>query len=177
MPLSISKPAFNLRSKINELDGTIPYHKLPKGTVIFLGTSISGNVTNMSSNQVWTTLTGVEIKVVPKFSDSQLWIEHIFSMENYDKPHGIGFRAYRAMPSSDGGGDVKVYESYQHSHWDGSTQWDGPGQIVISYMDVPGTSDRVQYYVQAYKETGNNLYTNYGQDSSGIRNNVWEIKQ
>ena len=34
MSLRITKPAFNVREKINELDGIVPYSKMPQGSVI-----------------------------------------------------------------------------------------------------------------------------------------------
>ena len=34
MTVRVSKPAFNLREKLTELDGQVPYEKMPVGSVI-----------------------------------------------------------------------------------------------------------------------------------------------
>ncbi len=34
MPIRVTRPEFNLRAKINQLDGMIPYEKMPQGSTI-----------------------------------------------------------------------------------------------------------------------------------------------
>lgn len=178
MVVRVSQPAFNLRSRLNELDGTVPHEKMPIGSTWLLKHTKSNQRTNVSSNQTWTSLSGLVIDVQPKFRNSKLWVEHNFTMELQDGCNGLHFRVYRETPI--GGTSVEVYFHGQHSHWSTSTpDWTGPGTIYLTFMDEPNApvGQEIRYYVQCYKESGNNLYSNYGQDPSGIQNLVWEIKQ
>ena len=178
MVVRVSKPAFNLRSKINELDyGHIPYEKMPPGSTWLLKHTTSATRTNVNSNSTWTTLSGLEIEVIPKTLHSKLWVEFNFTMELEDPINGLHFRVYRETPV--GGTTTQVYLHSQHSHWNPSNDWTGPGTIYLTCMDEPDAhvGQVVRYYVQCYKETGNNLYSNFGQDESGIQNTVWEIKK
>ena len=44
MPIHITKPAFNLRSKLNELEyGRVPYHKMPGGSIIQVSETTTHN--------------------------------------------------------------------------------------------------------------------------------------
>ena len=178
MPARVTKPAFNLRDKLTQLDGTVPYEKMPPGSAWLLNHTTSATQTNVSSNQTWTSLGGAQIDVTQRTIGSILWVEHNFTMELQGGTNGIGFRVYRETPI--GGTSVQVYHHYQHSHWStGIAAWSGPGTIYLTFMDEPNAplGQKIRYYVQAYKEQGNNFYSNYGQDQSGMQNTVWEIKK
>ena len=47
MGLRITKPAFNVREKINELDGIVPYTKMPQGSVIQV---VQGRLTDQTES-------------------------------------------------------------------------------------------------------------------------------
>ena len=47
MSLRITKPAFNVREKINELEGTVPYSKMPQGSVIQV---VQGRLTDQTES-------------------------------------------------------------------------------------------------------------------------------
>ena len=177
MPSRITKPAFNLRDKLTQLDGTVPYEKMPPGSTWLLNHTTSATRTNVSSNQTWTSLSGLSIDVTPRVVGSTLWVEHNFTMELYQGIAALAFRVYRETPV--GGTSTQVYLHDQHSHWSPSNNWTGPGTIYLTFMDEPNVplGQKIRYYVQCYKEAGNNLYSNYGQDESGIQNTVWEIKK
>jgi len=176
MVVRVEQPAFNLRSKLNELDGIVPYEKMPSGSTWLLNHTTSATKTNVSSNSTWTSLGGLQIDVTPRVTGSKLWVEHNFTMELEDPIAGLHFRVYRETPV--GGTSTQVYLHSQHSHWSPSNDWTGPGTIYLTFMDEPNTplGQVVRYYVQCQKQSGNNLYANYGADESGIQNAVWEIK-
>lgn len=196
MTVRISKPAFNLRDKISQLEGRVPFERMPIGSVMLIGRRFTSNRTNISSNQSWTNISDCDITVFPRLQSSLLEIEMIFSMEAQAYPNGIGFRIWRSRSSDALGTNAnKIYDNYQHSHWgSGLGTWGGPGQIVLKVYDKPynmtgihdadyGATDvsnrgnGIYYYAQAYKETGDNLYVNYGQDSEGCIVTVKEIRQ
>ena len=175
MPARVTKPAFNLRDKLTQLDGVVPYEKMPSGSVWLLNHTTSATRTNVSSNSTWTSLAGLSIDVTPRIMGSTLWVEHNFTMELNGAINGLYFKVIRQSPI--GFVPITVYDHGQHSHW-GTGNWTGPGTIYLTFMDQPNTplGQVVRYYVQCKKEAGNNLYSNYGQDESGIQNTVWEIK-
>ena len=196
MTVRISKPAFNLRDKISQLEGRVPFERMPIGSVMLIGRRFTSNRTNISSNHTWTNISDCDITVFPRLQSSLLEIEMIFSMEAQAYTNGIGFRIWRSRSSDALGTNVnKIYDNYQHSHWgSGLGTWGGPGQIVLKVYDKPynmtgihdadyGATDvsnrgnGIYYYAQALKETGDNLYVNYGQDSEGCIVTVKEIRQ
>tara|TARA_B100001778_G_C18507113_1_gene592404 strand:- start:188 stop:772 length:585 start_codon:yes stop_codon:yes gene_type:complete len=194
MTIRISKPAFNLREKITQLEGRVPFERMPVGSMMLIGRNTSSNRTNISSNSSWTNIVGADIEVHPRLASSLLEIHMNFTMEAQNAISGIGFRIYRQLyyMSNVVGPSVLIYDNYQHSHW-GTGNWTGPGTMILEVYDNPysavadvdgsvttdvttkGTS--IYYYAQGYKETGNNLYVNYGQDAEGLLVTVKEIRQ
>ena len=194
MTIRISKPAFNLREKITQLEGRVPFERMPVGSMMLIGRNTASTRTNISSQQSWTNIVGADIEVHPRLASSLLEIHMNFTMEAQNAVSGIGFRIYRQLyyMSNVVGPAVKIYDNYQHSHW-GTGNWTGPGTMILEVYDNPysavadvdgsvttdvttkGTS--IYYYAQGYKETGNNLYANYGQDAEGLLVTVKEIRQ
>ena len=148
--------------------------KLPAGSIVKYQFTTSSTQTNITSTTTWTTFTGTQVDFTPTFSNSQLDITWSFALEANTNANGIGFRIFRQSPI--GGSDTQIAESYQHSHW-GTGNWTGPGDIVLNWNDSPGVTTPVRYFVQGYRETGNQLYINMGSDALGITMRVMEIKQ
>ena len=148
--------------------------KLPSGTIVKYQFTTSSTQTNITSTTTWTTFTGTQVDFTPTFSNSQLDITWSFALEANTNANGIGFRIFRQSPI--GGSDTQIAESYQHSHW-GTSNWTGPGDIVLNWNDSPGVTTPVRYFVQGYRETGNALYINAGSDPLGITMRVMEIRQ
>ena len=168
---------FHANGQIDGINNTNFLSSMPAGTVIkFENTKGPASAGNVSSNQTWTTFTGTQVDFTPLFSNSKLDINFVFALEMQGGINGLGFRIYRQSPI--GGTDTLIHENYQHSHWStGVSAWTGPGQIYLHHVDSPGVTTPVRYYVQAYKEQGNNLYINYGADDDGINMTIREIKQ
>ena len=160
--------------KIEGIDNTNFLESMPAGTVIKYQHTTSTTKTNITSGTTWTTFTGTQVDFTPTFSNSKLDLTWSFGLEANNAVNGIGFRLYRQSPI--GGTDTLLGESYQHSHW-GTGSWTGPGQIVLNWDDSPGVTTPVRYYIQGYRETGNALYINMGEDALGITMKVLEIKQ
>ena len=159
-------------------DGAASGSKLtmPAGTIIkFQNTRGGSSQQNVSSNQSWTTLTGTLVDFTPTFSNSKLDLNWNFTIENQAGINGLHFRIYRESPI--GVSNTKIFEMSQHSHWStGVADWTGPGCIYLHHVDTPGVTTPVRYFVQAYKEQGNNMYINYGGDSDGINMTIREVK-
>ena len=166
--------ASNAVTSVKLHDDAVVASKLPTGTVIKYQHTTSTTKTNITSTQSWTTFSGTQVDFTPTFSNSKLDLTWTFALEAGNNVNGIGFRIYKESPI--GGSASLLGESYQHSHW-GTGSWTGPGQIVLNWNNSPGVTTPVRYYVQGYRETGNELYINYGQDALGICMKVMEIRQ
>ena len=166
--------ATNAVTSVKLHDDAVVASKLPTGTVIKYQHTTSTTKTNITSTATWTTFPGTQVDFTPTFSNSKLDITWSFALEANQNVNGIGFRIFRQSPI--GGSDTQIAESYQHSHW-GTGSWTGPGDIVLNWDDSPGVTTPVRYFVQGYRETGNELYINMGQDSLGITMRVMEIRQ
>ena len=166
--------ASNAVTSVKLHDDAVVASKLPTGTVIKYQHTTSTTKTNITSTQSWTTFSGTQVDFTPTFSNSKLDLTWTFALEAGNNVNGIGFRIYKESPI--GGSASLLGESFQHSHW-GTGSWTGPGQIVLNWNDSPGVTTPVRYFVQGYRETGNELYINMGQDSLGITMRVMEIRQ
>ena len=74
MAIRVEKPAFNLRSKLNELDyAHIPYEKMPSGSIIQVKQATQNNTNTQSG--VGTLDTDLTLDFYPKFANSAIHIE------------------------------------------------------------------------------------------------------
>ena len=82
MPIRVTRPEFNLRAKINQLDGMIPYEKMPQGSTIqirhheiadqFRGTATgAGGYADRNEGVLFTTISGF----CPRLKDSLVLIQ------------------------------------------------------------------------------------------------------
>ena len=171
--LSGALPAIS-GANLTGISASVTAATMPAGTVIKYQFTTSTTQTNITSTQSWTTFAGTTVDFTPTFSNSKLDIMWSFALESDNNPNGLGFRIYRQSPI--GGSDTLLATSYQHSPW-GTGNWTGPGDIVLNWNDSPGVTTPVRYFVQGYRETGNQLYINMGSDALGITMRVMEIRQ
>ena len=164
-------------ANLTGISASVTATNMPAGTMIkFQNTRGGSSNQNVNVNQSWTTLTGTVVDFTPTFSNSKLDLNWNFTIENQAGINGLHFRIYRQSPI--GGSDTKIFEMSQHSHWStGVSDWTGPGCIYLHHVDSPGVTTPVRYFVQAYKEAGNNMYINYGADADGINMTIREVKQ
>ena len=78
MTIRIEKPAFNLRSKLNDLDfGQVPLQKMPSGSVlqvVFAQTNTEASQTNAATTQTTLFFTNLEATISPRFSTSKILV-------------------------------------------------------------------------------------------------------
>ena len=78
MTIRIEKPAFNLRSKLNDLDfGQVPLQKMPSGSVlqvVFAQTSAEASQSNAATTQTTLFFTNLEATISPRFSTSKILV-------------------------------------------------------------------------------------------------------
>ena len=76
MTVRISKPEFNLREKLTELDyGRVPYHKMPAGTVIQHVFNHDGGNSHLTTTSGTFTDLSFSVSITPYFTNSLMLIE------------------------------------------------------------------------------------------------------
>ena len=178
MVIRVSKPEFNLRDKISELDyDRVPYEKMPAGSVIQVAVGrLTSEISDNNSSSFMAT--GLITSLSPRFSNSKFHIQ-------------IGGGRLKARNGS--GIEVKMYvsingESYAvaYSGNRGSTFFyssSGEIQMPISFVDLytPSTAITSTISFQPYWRSfggGNNTFHESDSNSYGeVVMTVMEIKQ
>ena len=76
MTVRVSKPAFNLRDKLTQLDyGHVPYEKMPPGTVIQHVYNHDGGSSHLTTTSNTFTDLSFSVSISPRFSSSLMLIE------------------------------------------------------------------------------------------------------
>ena len=73
MSIRVSKSEFNLRDKLNELDGKVPYEKMPSGSIIQVAYAQT-KTQQSSTSQSFINATNMFVDISPRFSTSQIII-------------------------------------------------------------------------------------------------------
>ena len=103
MVVRVEQPAFNLRSKLNELDyAHIPYEKMPPGSIIqsastTITTSLILNAASDSSLLGAYSDTPMTFTISPKFASSKLLVNFEFGLlvRNGDNAGALGYAVKR----------------------------------------------------------------------------------
>ena len=178
MAIRISKPEFNLREKLTELDyDRVPYEKMPAGSIIQV-VDHKANDSPTTTSSTYATITGTSFDVYPKFSTSKIFVSWDFGTEALNDLHGIAFRVYRKI--NDGTGTLLKTQD-QFSYNDQSSWNNGAGGVNITYIDTPKSILKLTYYLQWHVEQSGTFYINYNDGGSaakdGIAAQAMEIRQ
>ena len=73
MSIIVSKPEFNLRDKLNELDGKVPYERMPSGSIIQV-VYAQTTTQQQTTSQSFINATNMFVDISPRFSTSQMII-------------------------------------------------------------------------------------------------------
>ena len=180
MTVRVSKPAFNLRSKLNELDyGHVPYEKMPPGSIIQVKYTMIHNGGTSSYNSSSTTYndTGHDVLISPRLSTSKILVS--LGVQIYAT--NSAYHSYVGIVRDDDIGSG-VHNTSNNVLFHASTLWEssGPGQannIAMSFLDSPQTTNQVKYsmYVKS-DSTNNTVYVN-GSSHSDCFIMAQEVKQ
>ena len=178
MTVRITKPEFNLRGKLTELDyDRVPYEKMPAGSIIQV-VDHKANDSPTTNSSTYATITGTSFDVYPKFSTSKIFVSWDFGTEALNDLHGIAFRVYRKI--NDGTGTLLKTQD-QFSYNDQSSWNNGAGGVNITYIDTPKSILKLTYYLQWHVESSGTLYINYNDGGNaakdGIAAQAMEIRQ
>ena len=100
MPARVTKPAFNLRDKLTQLDyAELPYEKVQKGGIVQTHIKYTGNATFTTSSATWNSLdvgnTGnvdFAMKFTPRFHNSIIVFETDMISKHNDEDGYVRFR-------------------------------------------------------------------------------------
>ena len=179
MTVRITKPEFNLRGKISELDyDRVPYEKMPAGTIIQVVDHKANNTPTTSSSS-YADITGTSFDIYPRFSTSKIFVSWDFGTEHNGLINGLAFRVRRKI--NDGAGTLlKTQDQFSYPT---QTGWGaGAGGVNITYIDTPNSIGKLTYYLQWHVEQSGTYYINYDDDSGtqakdGIAAQAMEIRQ
>ena len=171
MTVYASKPAFNVREKLKELDyGRVPYDKMPAGSVIqYASISQQTSVSTTSTSYVDT---GIDILFSPKLANSKVLVTVQSRRFNLVTSGVISIKCVR-----DDSVDIGIQQqSVQDGHYQNNNST-AANQIAypLHYMweDSPGTTSQVKYTMYIKVNAG----TGYLADSGGVQLYVQEIAQ
>ena len=179
MTVRVSKPEFNLREKLTELDySTLPYDKIPPGGIVQSQVKYSNNTTYTTSLDGWVSLNTVgqvdyTMKITPKFLGSKL----IFETDIITKLDSDGgYVRYRLVDLNNPGGTTVFHANTYcgSAHYKVSTD-DWIGYPVRAMGTVVHTGEHNLVLQARVKDGGTLSYSWSGSDYRIVR--VTEIRQ
>ena len=164
MTLRISKPSFNIREKINEMDGEVPRHKMPAGSIIQVVQGKLTSQTESTAGQNTRVDVGLSASMSPHFKDSKILVE----LDSFPcRPRGSGTMFVIMLQRKIGYNGTwrdHIATGEYTAYIDGDDEYnDG-----FNYLDSPGTTDEVYYRITPYKVSGGSNIA-YNHNASGGR--------
>ena len=159
MTVRISKPAFNLRDKLTQLDyGHIPYEKMPPGSVIqhsYNQTRANGHMTTTSTSFVDLSYS---VSITPHFSNSLLLIEWQGIAQQPNTHHSVSIiTVYRNNTTNLG--DTTSFNGMSAT---GDFASSGGVYVTASnnffVYDEPGTTQKVSYHLWGKTSSSGTAY-------------------
>ena len=160
MGVIVTKEAFNLRSKLNELNfSTVPYEKMPPGSVIqhsYNQTRANGHMTTTSSSFADMSYS---VSITPHFSNSLLLIEWQGIAQQPNTHHSVSIiTVYRNNTTNLG--DTTSFNGMSAT---GEFASNGAKYVTASnnffVYDEPGTTQKVSYHLWGRTSNSCLLYT------------------
>ena len=159
MTVRITKPEFNLREKLSELDySRVPYHKMPAGSIIQVKSLEYDTIFSSShSGTQYVDVTDFNLDFSPRFSTSKILITaavagglndnygYNFRFRVVKTPSGIAGQTDQALGIAASGAYAMTggYNLYQT---DPSTPY--IFGMSKTFMDSPATTDTINYRIQ-----------------------------
>ena len=171
MSVIVTKPEFNLRDKLNELDGKVPLHKMPHGSIIQVkNLEYDAVFSSNHSGQQYVDVTDFNLDFAPTFSTSEILIEAAVAgglNDNYG--YNFRFRVVRTMDNANGGTINMGEGSAQYSMTGGYNLYNSDSSTPYifgmskTFMDKPGTTQKINYKIQVshtHASSGATVYVN-----------------
>ena len=177
MPARVTKPAFNLRDKLTQLDyGHVPYEKMPPGSIIQYVLAPASQVSPRYTTSSGTpSNTGYYIEISPRFVNSHIYIEGV--MSNYHNNNGYCYNRLKNATSGQWVTDNGTAATWTYASGNDTAWYANP----IQFRDTPGSTEKQKYEIWGYA-SGSLGYWGWSQSpASGSRNFnnlcAFEVKQ
>jgi len=191
MSLRITKPAFNVREKINELEGIVSYDRMPQGSVIQV---VQGRLTNQTESSAGVNVDvdiGLYAYISPRYRTSKILVTlDSLPIRMRSGSTSVHFLLQRRIGSEQQSGQANSYTWLNHV---ATAEYSGvmtpadtynfeyyPG---LNYLDSPGTTELVGYRIIGNKNSGSGgvAYNHNAGGGRGAHNyatlTLMEIKQ
>lgn len=151
MTVNVSKPAFNIREKLSELEfGHLPYEKMPAGSVVQSSLYRMTGRYNISSSDYATVFSHT---MTPKFANSRL-IHQFWSKTNINSNTLNTGQDYRITRTDIGDATALIEASWQNylNRTDYSADYYPP--IDFTFVDEAQTIEPITYNFRGRKYAG-----------------------
>lgn len=183
MTLRIEKAAFNIREKINEMDGVTPYHKMPPGSVIQVQQGRQPNQTESTAATNTRVTIGMEVDIAVHFPSSKILVTvDGLSVRTRAANTEIAFMVQRRFGQFGDWVDHFTFGEYGGSGTTSGGLYNREFYPGTSYLDSAGTTQEISYRLQGEKLNGANIaYHHNASGGRGARNyatlTAMEVKQ
>ena len=180
MTVRVSKPEFNLREKLTELDyGRVPYEKMPAGSIIQTNHVRYG--VGGTSNEFETTSSTYQaspflVKISPKFSTSIIKIQAAINIKQNTGANYIRVALFKSVD----GGDFSNFTGGTTGHGlityriaSGGTAWD---HVNFMVYDTPNTTSSIIYKLYL-SSNDNSQNVRIGENSAEEFMSAMEVRQ
>ena len=157
MSIRVSKSEFNLRDKLNELDGKVPYEKMPSGSVIQVAYAET-RTQQQTTSQSFINANNMLVDISPRFSTSQMIITvHTVAQisgnrARFDIHKSTTNARVSGHPSDDGVNySISAFEGNNINH-----------SVNFTIMDTAGTTSNIRYKAQFNNTQGSTTYVQGG---------------
>ena len=166
MTIRFSKPEFNLREKLSQLEfARLPYEKMPSGSVIQVAYAET-RTQQQSTSQGFINANNMFVDISPRFSTSQMIItvhtvaqitgnrasvDILKNTTNAGSGQGSGISKRISRHSSDNNQDysISAFEGNNINH-----------SVNFTIEDISGTTDLIRYQLQFNNTGGSTTYIN-----------------
>ena len=184
MVVRIEKAGFNIREKINEMDGIVPYHKMPPGSVIQV---VQGRLTSQTESTAGTGVRvtlGLEVAITPHFPSSKILVTlDSLSMRTRAADTQVAFMIQRRFGMTGSFVDHWTFAEYSGGGTTTGGLYNREYYPTCSYLDSAGTTQEISYRLQGWRKSGSGNVAFFHNNSGaiGARNyctlTAMEVKQ
>ena len=178
MPARVTKPAFNLRDKLTQLDyGHVPYEKMPAGSVI-QATYRKTSTQSISTSTSWAG-TDVYATIYPRYANSKMLIMASGGMTGNsggsEHSYTVGcFTIYKSIAGDTYTATDTISQGQQRYHLDAHKYI----PLSINFLDErAGTTDYITYKVYFKRSAGTSGVNTNRDSNNSSQMIIMEIKQ
>ena len=180
MTVRISKPEFNLREKLSELDySQVPYEKMPAGSVVQVAfNSLYGSAVGTTSSTFQDS--GLFVDIRPRFVTSKIIVTaSVDAQTGNGAGKGVEYTFFRNVDAdaTNSSPSVNLLQSAVNKNYISYHSQSGyiHERAIMLAEDNPNTIERVQYRVFFHSHGGSSA--GFNKDWGGITIKAEEIRQ